>query len=86
MREYNGCNDMDILTGKGARMEKRIMMDYGVSGRQTVTDVKMFVPTNNARYAKMNYILPFWLKANAILLQELLEKASALKDPSFNRT
>lgn len=48
-----------MLTGKGARMEKRIMMDYGVSGRQTVTDIKMFVPRHNARYTKMNYILPF---------------------------
>ena len=55
--EYN--DDMDVLTGKGANMEKRIMMDYGVSGRQTVTDIKMFVLCKEQCYTKMNYILPF---------------------------
>lgn len=55
--EYN--DDIDVLTGKGANMEKRIMMDYGVSGRQTVTDIKMFVLCKEQCYTKMNYILPF---------------------------
>lgn len=52
---------MHILTGKEASMEKRIMMDYGVSGRQTVTDIKMFVPRHNARYIHQNELHPSFL-------------------------